>query len=153
MWFDHVIFLGGLGVVAWVFALVEIHVEGRHGWAANLPTWRIENRWTRIFYGSRALTGYHLYVQLFVTLLLHAPYALGLVRPGWAVEARILSFAILFWVVEDFLWFVINPAFGIRKFAAKHIPWHAPTWWLFMPRDYWLLTPIALALYWFSWRS
>jgi len=143
-------FFGGLAVVSWVFALVEIHVEGKHGWAEKLPTWRVETWWTRLLYGSRPLTGYHLYAQLFVTLILHAPYAMGLVRPTWAAEARILSFAVLFWVVEDFLWFVIHPEFGIRKFKPEHIPWHRLSWWLFMPREYWFLTPVALVLYWWS---
>jgi len=34
-----------LVVLAFFFAKVEIHIEGRNGWAANLPTWRIEKHW------------------------------------------------------------------------------------------------------------
>lgn len=62
-----------LFLTSWLFALVEIHIEGPHGWATSLPTWRVQNRITRIFYGGKPLTGYHLYVQLFVLLMSHAP--------------------------------------------------------------------------------
>jgi hypothetical protein len=53
-------------VVAWVvllayfFANVEIQIEGSAGWAANLPTWRIEHHWLLdLFWGGRPMTGYH----------------------------------------------------------------------------------------------
>lgn len=59
---------------------------------------------------------------------LHLPYALGLARPSLPAELRILSFLLLFWVVQDFLWVVLNPSFGIRRFDARHAWWHAPNW-------------------------
>jgi len=118
-----------LVVCATAFALAEIQIEGPNGWAANLPTWRIENRWTRLLYSSKPLTGYHLYTQLFTLSAVHLPFSLGLVSFTWNVEARVLSFFILFWVLQDFLWFVLNPAFGLKRFRPKHIWWHAPTWW------------------------
>ena len=130
---------------SWLFALVEIHIEGTDGWAAKLPTWRVQNRWTRLVYGSKPLTGYHLYVQLFVLVMSHAPLLLG--APSWRMEARVLAFFILFWIVEDFLWFVLNPAFGLRRFRKEHIWWHAPSWWWIMPRDYWIFLPIGVVLY------
>ncbi len=148
----HLVFAGTLVAAAAFFALVEIQVEGSAGWAAALPTWRLENRWTRLLLGSRALTGYHLYVHLFVLVAVHLPYGLGLAAPSWAAEARIVAFLVLFWVLEDFLWFVLNPAYGLRRFTPEHAAWHAPSWWWIMPREYWVLTPAALALYAWSWR-
>lgn len=142
-----VAFSVGLTACAWLFALVEIHVEGGQGWAKSLPTWRVENRWTRLLYGKRPLTGYHLYVQLFVLVISHAPFFLGLAPHTWRGEARVLAFVILFWVVEDFLWFVMNPKFGLRRFRKQHVWWHAPTWWWVMPRDYWIFIPVGVALY------
>ena len=144
---QHVWFFGMVLAAGYVFAKLEIQIEGGAGWAADLPTWRVENRWTRWFFSSRPLTGYHLYVHLFVLCLVHLPYALGFVAPSWPAQARILSFLIFFWLVEDFLWFVLNPEFGVRKFRREHIWWHAPTWWWIMPRDYWVFTPIATLLY------
>jgi hypothetical protein len=67
-------------------ALLEIQIEGGAGWA-----------------------------QLFVFSLGHLPYTMG-VQPGWSTELRILAFLIFFWVLEDFLWFVFNPEYGIRRF-------------------------------------
>jgi hypothetical protein len=129
------------------FALLEVQIEGDAGWAANLPVWRVDNRLTRAVMGGRTLTGYHFWVHVFVLLMVHLPYALGTAAPSWRLEARIAAFLILFWVLEDFLWFVFNPAFGLRRFRREYAPWHAPAWWWIMPRDYWIFVPIAIALY------
>jgi hypothetical protein len=150
---NHAIFLLSLAGIAGLFALVEIQIEGPKGWATGLPTWRIENRWTRWFYSGKPLTGYHLYVQLFVLAVVHLPFGLGLTQVTWRAEARIMAFFILFWVVEDFLWFVLNPAFSLKRFRPEHIWWHAQTWWWFMPRDYWISTPLAAVLYILSCRG
>ena len=146
----HLEYVVTLTLAAVAFALVEIQVEGQHGWAAHLPTWRIENRWTRLFCGRRPLTGYHLYAQFFVLVLVHLPFGLGLAPLTLGHEARVLSFLTFFWVLEDFLWFVLNPAFGLKRFRPQHIWWHAPTWWGLMPRDYWLFLPVGFLLYWAS---
>jgi hypothetical protein len=34
-----------VAVLALCFAQVEIQIEGTAGWAADLPTWRIEQHW------------------------------------------------------------------------------------------------------------
>lgn len=44
--------LAWIALVAFFFAQVEIQIEGPAGWAANLPTWRVENHWLRIFFGA-----------------------------------------------------------------------------------------------------
>jgi hypothetical protein len=147
----HLFFVLVLLGAAGTFALLEIQIEGRAGWASALPTWRLENRWTRLLLGSRALTGYHLYVHLFILIFLHLPYALGFVAPSLKLEARLVAFLILFWIIEDYLWFVFNRDFGARKFRREHIWWHAPAWWWIMPREYWLFTPVGIGLYLWSW--
>lgn len=148
----HLLFLGFLAGTATVFALLEVQIEGKAGWASGLPTWRVENRWTRLLLGRRAVTGYHLYSHLFVLLLLHLPYALYLVVPGWRYEARIIAFGLFLWIAEDFCWFVLNPAYGLRAFRPEHAWWHAASWWWIMPRDYWLFLGVGILLYLFSWR-
>lgn len=148
----HVLFAAFLTAASLLFALLEIEIEGPTGWARDLPTWRIENRWTRLLLGARAITGYHVYLQLFILVLLHAPFAFAFIGFSWASEMRILSFALLFWVLEDFLWFVLNPAYGIRGFTRERVWWHAPNWWWIMPRDYWIFAPVGGVLYWLSWR-
>jgi hypothetical protein len=144
---QHLGFALGLAVSATLLALLEIQIEGPHGWAASLPTWRWDNRWVRRIWG-RPLTGYHLFLDLFILALLHLPFALTLAEWSWAREFTVLSFLLLFFAGEDFLWFALNPAFGLRKFTKEHVWWHASSWWWIMPRDYWLALLIGGGLYW-----
>lgn len=143
----HLLFGGYLFLVSATFALLEIQIEGGDGWARNLPTWRIETPLTRKILGARAITGYHVYIHGFVFALVHLPFALGFTPFTWPSEFRIIAFLVLFWVLEDFLWFVFNPRFGVTAFRREHIWWHAQSWWGFMPRDYWIFTPIGVGLY------
>jgi hypothetical protein len=135
------------------FAMLEIQIEGPNGWATQLPTWRMENRWTRLFWDGKPLTGYHVSLTLFVIALAHMTYVVDFAAPFVRTELRIASFLILLFVLEDWLWFVLNPAYGLRRFKREHVWWHATNWWWIMPRTYWLFTPLALALYWFSWTA
>lgn len=149
---DQIVFVAFVFVAALAFAQLEIEIEGPNGWASNLPTWRIKNRWTRLLLGSRPLTGYHLWVHIFVLVMIHFPVALRISPWSWGLELRILSFDILFFLVEDFMWFVLNPAFGFRRFRRENIWWHAPSWWWIMPRDYWVLVLIGGGAYVLSMR-
>jgi len=128
------------------FAQVEIQIEGNAGWASNLPTWRIEKHWLLdIFWGGRAMTGYHAWMFPFILLFFHFPFFMLYVW-SWKLQARALASMMLFWIVEDFLWFVINPAFGIEKFSPAYIPWHKHWFWL-APTDYWTFLSISLVLF------
>lgn len=140
-------FLAALVTASLVAALLEVEIEGGEGWAANLPTWRLENAWTRALLGNRAITGYHVYIHLFVLALLHLPFVLDIAPLTVRSELRILAFLVLFWIFEDFLWFMVNPAYGLRGFRKRNARWHARSWWWIMPREYWIFTPIGIALY------
>ena len=78
----HLEYVVTLTLAALSFALVEIQIEGQHGWASNLPTWKVENRWTHLFCGRRPLTGYHLYAQFFVLCSFTCPSV-----SGWPLSA------------------------------------------------------------------
>jgi hypothetical protein len=143
---EHAVFALFLIAAAAAFALLEIQIEGAHGWAENLPTWRTENRWTRLLW-KKPLTGYHLYAQLFLFVCAHLPFGLGLAGWGAAAEMRVLAFVAFFWVLEDFLWFACNPAYGLRRFNPQSIPWHRDAWWWIAPRDYWIGVPCGVLLY------
>ncbi len=58
----------------------------------------------------------------------------------------------LFWIVEDFLWFVMNPAFGLARFGPASIPWHIHWLW-FAPTDYWTSLLLASGLFIYSQRK
>ena len=129
------------------FAKMEIQIEGARGWADTLPTWRLakEHVLSRLLAGGRELTGYHLWVQTFVFSLLHLVF---LFQPwSWKIELVLLSFIFYVWIVEDFMWFLLNPAFGLAKFKKENIWWHERHWWWIAPRDYFVFIPIATAFY------
>lgn len=133
------------------FAQVEIQIEGASGWATSLPTWRIEQHWLLdIFWGGRAMTGYHAWVFPFITLFFHFPLVYNR-QWSWRAEARILACIMTFWISEDFLWFVLNPVFGIARFTPANVPWHKH-WIGFAPTDYWTFAAAALVLLWLSCR-
>ena len=132
-------------LLAFFFANVEIQIEGANGWAANLPTWRIEKHWLlTLFWGGRAMTGYHAWVFTFIALMFHYPV---LFTGQWNVkiQARVFACIMLFWVFEDFLWFVVNPAFGLERFTPACATWH-PNWWGCAPVEYWFAMLFGLLL-------
>ncbi len=141
----NALYIGFLLVLSYFFAQVEVQIEGTEGWAKNLPTWRIEKHWLLdVFFGGRPMTGYHAWVLSFVILFFHIPFFFFHRWSSWQ-EARVIGGFIIFWIAEDFLWFVINPGYGIKKFKKKYIPWH-PRWFLVAPIEYWIFLPIGCAL-------
>jgi hypothetical protein len=133
-----------------VFALFEIQIEGKDGWANNIPTWKINTKPNNfkpiriILDPNKPITGYHLYLWLFIILLVHLP--LTFYNWGLKNEIFIISFLLYLSTVEDFLWFVLNPFYGIKKFKKEYVPWHT-YWFLKIPAGYWIALPAATALY------
>lgn len=151
-WLELLGLLAWLVLLATVFAKIEIHIEGDAGWAAKLPTWRIEKHWLLdVFWGGRPLTGYHAWVFGFMFLVFHLPLVL-FQHFSWWMEARIMGSLCVFWITEDFLWFVLNPAYGFRRFRPADVPWHL-RWLLGVPVDYWVFGVVAAALLVCSYRG
>lgn len=138
-----------VALLAYCFANVEVQIEGAAGWAAALPTWRVEHHWLLdVFWGGRPMTGYHAWMFPFIALVFHFPaFLFG--RWSWRLEARALGCIMQFWIMEDFLWFVLNPAFGLARFTPSHVPWQKHWWWG-APSDYWTFSVVALFLFWWS---
>src|SRR5687768_11796653 len=129
------VFLAFTVASAFCWAMLEIQIEGPHGWAAKLPTWRLNNPLVRWIYGPAGLTGYHVWAFLSTMLFFHAPFLWA----PWSVrlELRVLGAYLLFWLIEDFLWFLLNPHFGLRKFRPEIAVWHG-RWFLGFPLLYWI---------------
>lgn len=128
-----------LFILATVLAILEIQIEGQHGWAKNLPAWRpYSSKWYVRLYSKimtgKEFTGYHLFMFLFVLLIFHLPYVFGL---AFAPEhwLKTLSYFFMFSVLWDFLWFVLNPYYPLKQFKKEHILWHNKWFWK-APIDY-----------------
>lgn len=130
-----------LFILACVLAILEIQIEGEHGWAKNLPTWRPKKETWFIklytkFMSGREVTGYHMTMFSFVVLILHLPYVFGLPFNLWDWSMTI-SFFFIFVILWDYLWFVMNPHHPLKQFTKEHIWWHKKWVWG-APRDYYI---------------
>ena len=141
-----IIYLLYLILGAFILALLEIQIEGKWGWAKKLPTFKLKRK-----VGPKPITGYHIYFLSFTFLLIHFPYFFT----GWNLKNELLIIGswIFIWSLEDFLWFVINPHFSLKKFNKENnkLWWHQ-SWFLGLPSFYWLVFPVStilIALGWF----
>jgi hypothetical protein len=119
-----------------IFALLEIQIEGENGWAEKLPTWRKKNQVNKNLYGrqQRANRLPHL-LWSFIFFLSHSTF---IITP-WSItnELRILSYVFFVIFIENFLWFVFNPKFGLKKFKKQHVKWHKNWFGPFPVQYYW----------------
>ncbi|MBA4388948.1 MAG: hypothetical protein C0404_13280 [Verrucomicrobia bacterium] len=145
--------VGWVFVLGFFFAKAEIHIEGAQGWAAGLPTWRVDTHpLLDIFWGGRQMTGYHFWMFSFMALVFHLVFFLcG--QFNWLVELRVVGCLMWFWILEDFLWFVLNPHYGLKKFSRTMAPWHK-RWLLGVPVDYIAFSVAGSALLFLSyWKE
>ena len=126
-------------LLAFILAHLEIQIEGPHGWAEKLPTWRWDGPGVRRWFG-KPITGYHLCLMTFILLFLHVPQFYG---GSGEREADLLAMFFFLTVTWDVLWFACNRHFGMGRFRKDQV-WWFPTWALGVPRPY--LMAIALSL-------
>jgi hypothetical protein len=132
-------------IAAFIWAKLEVEIEGKDGWAKNLPTWRIEKHiLLDIFLNGRPLTGFHFWAFTFVLFIFHFPL-FWVPRWTWAAESFVIGSILLFWVLEDFFWFMVNPYYGWKRYRSQEIRWHEH-WFLGLPADHWGLLLISIAL-------
>lgn len=110
-------------VIAFIVAKLEINIEGKHGWAESLPTGHFKNKFTKILWGKEWITAYHLWLALLIFTFLHFPFWFGHV---WtlSIELQLIAGFLYGILLEDILWFVMNPYYGIRKLNKENAPWH-----------------------------
>lgn len=137
-----------LFLLAYFLARVEIEIEGDSGWAARLPTWRWGPEWWLSLTNGKELTGYHLWLSLFLIGVMHLPLALA--EPSRALWAKCLSSYLLLTAFWDLQWFAWNPAWGLRALRERPVPWFRRKW-LGFPVDYYFAAAAsgaATALIW-----
>lgn len=122
-----------LFLIALALAVMEIQIEGKHGWATQLPTWRYARPWLLRLTNGRPLTGYHIALGVLLLLFFHLPQAWF----GWSRQAEAITLASFFFltVFWDFLWFVLNPHYGLRRYSQAHV-WWFPKRFLGLPVEY-----------------
>ena len=125
--------------IAFILAHLEIQIEGPHGWAEKLPTWRWDSPRVRRWFG-KPVTGYHLCLVTFILLLVHLPQFHG---GSWEREADLLAMFFLLTVTWDFLWFACNRHYGVARFRKGQI-WWFPAWALGVPQPYLLAITLSL---------
>jgi len=133
-----------------ILAFLEVQIEGKDGWAKNLPTWRPgDDRWFVKLYrrvtSGKNLTGYHLGINLLVLFSLHGFYFFNSVWT-WSSELQVLALFFLIAGVWDFLWFVLNPHYGWKSFKPVYIAWHK-SWLGPWPLDYYYAVILFIVLY------
>jgi len=135
-----------LGLLAVVMAAVEIEIEGPYGWAEKLPTpYRVSGPLARLFglvLGGKPLTGYNLLLFAATLVAFHLPFAFGV---AWTVATELVVLAawIAWSALWDFLWFLLNPAYGWRRFRPGNVWWHSRWLWR-LPLDYSVAVVVSL---------
>ena len=120
-----------IAIYAFLYALLEIEIEGAHGWAKNLPTVKVMGKFTM----------YHVLMNL--TVLLTIVAVVGQKYP----PSYIVFFTVAWLLLEDIFWFILNPYYTVALYSKQHIPWHANQPWLLgSPLHNYLGAAIMLAL-------
>ena len=132
--------VGVLCALALWFALIEIEIEGAHGWALRLPDLVPHPRARRgglygAISGGKPLTGYHLFMATLPLLILHLPFGYG-ADWSWAAEIMVVAAYMAFAIGWDYLWFILNPAYGLRRFRRGEVWWYAGPWLGRLPYEY-----------------
>jgi hypothetical protein len=133
----------GRTILLWVYCFglagIEIEIEGGNGWAERLPTWWYKRgRFGKLFgfvMGGRPLTGYHVFAFTIPMLLLHLPFVSGV---EWTLSGELLVIGTYFAlaVIWDYIWFVLNPAYTVRRFERGKVWWFEVPWIWRFPLDY-----------------
>jgi hypothetical protein len=137
-----------LFLLCWLLAKAEIEIEGGQGWAVTLPTWRWGPEWFLNLTNGKEVTGYHVWLSLFLIAAFHLP----LVDAGFSRElwAKCVSSYLITTAAWDLQWFAWNPAWGLAKFRSTPIPWFRRKLFGF-PVDYYAAVAASGASVWLIW--
>jgi hypothetical protein len=131
-----------LSLLAFVHAKWEVQIEGKDGWAAKLPCWRFNVFWRKLL-GGKDLTGYHTWMLILFQVFFHGIYLY--VPFSLKQELDLQGLFMIYFILEDVMWFIVNPHYTCKKFLSKDIEWHK-RWIWFLPLSYWVMGIIGLML-------
>ncbi|MEK6932792.1 MAG: hypothetical protein AABW56_03275 [Nanoarchaeota archaeon] len=100
-------------------AFWEAYIEGKNGWASKSVGWKMK----KDLFFIKGITAYHFWSWI---VMIPMFLALPLVIYGWDLKLFGILLTGYFWgaILEDFLWFVINPEFPFKDFNPTKAYWH-----------------------------
>jgi len=108
-------------VFATLWAWMEVEIEGKRGWAVDLPTGCAFLGWT----------WYHVSMNAIVLLVLQRGLRSVERSAGLLLQCLLFAlYAVAWFVVEDVMWFILNPSYGIARYKKDGVPWHASKAWV-----------------------
>jgi len=112
-------------VFASIWASIAVQSEGKDGSGKKLPT--------KPFLGT-SFTWYRV-LNITMTFLV----SFEIVKYSWDLPFWIAAT----FLIKDYMWFMINPNFGVSKFNKEDIPWH--TWVFRLPITHWICGLVMIA--------
>ncbi len=109
-----------LAVAAYCLAILELEIEGRHGWALRLPTWR--RQCGLLGSGTTPVTGYHVALFFAYLLAMLSGQALNVLEGGsyrFTSAPRTFGAMLLLFTSEDLAWWSISPYKPKNHFGDK----------------------------------
>ncbi len=110
-WIFTWVIAGFVGMAFW-----EAYIEGKYPWAGAQVGWNVK------LTDRVTVTAYHFWIYVMLAFFLSLP----LVVNGWSIElfGVILSAFAIGFIIEDFVWFLVNPFYSLRKFNEKDVYWY-----------------------------
>ena len=104
---------------AFIYACIEIELEGKNGWAENLETSCLGS-------SKNSLTIYHVFMVIFIVTMFNLAFIFNPSYFSWRNELFVLSLMCIWFLFEDVFWFVLNPYYGFKHIgdAWWHAKWH-----------------------------
>ncbi|MDE2038144.1 MAG: hypothetical protein KGI69_02920 [Patescibacteria group bacterium] len=142
-----------IAIFAWIYCAMAAHAvwessaEGRSAGYHGKHGWRISVGWF-------SLTRYHFWLfAVMYPILLTLPLAIY----GWDIRVLGIISSAFFsgLIVEDFLWYAVNPVVKLRELwspFSDYYSWVRIAGHKVIPAGYVLNLAIAVAIWWFVWR-
>ncbi|HDH91381.1 MAG TPA: hypothetical protein ENF38_00340 [Candidatus Aenigmarchaeota archaeon] len=92
----------------------EAAIEGKYGGGGKNP------KFYRIL--GFKITKYHFWLW-YVSIPLFIMFPSVVAGFTWKLFGALATGAFLGGILEDFLWFVVNPYYGLRRFNSKYVQW------------------------------
>ena len=140
-------------VFIWVYIAMiahsfwESYVEGRNAWGRNKLGWRIR-------FGKYEFPAYHFYLYCIMYPFL---LTLPLIIYGWSFKlfGVLISAYSSGIVIEDFMWYVVNPAVRFRELYTKfsdYYPWIKIKGRKIIPLGYLIGIMISILSWYLIWK-